>query len=48
MMYFFALNKIPISKIKQRNKIDGDSIYYLKEIVIPNPKTGPMQFAKTQ
>ena len=29
---------VPIGKIRQRNNIESDSIYYLKEIVIPNPK----------
>jgi hypothetical protein len=39
---------VPISKIKRRNQLDGDAIYYLKQVVIPNPKNVPEKQARTQ
>lgn len=32
---------VSIAKIKQRNKLESDSIYYLKEIVIPDSRVEP-------
>lgn len=32
---------VSIYKIKQRNKLESDSIYYLKEIIIPDPRVTP-------
>jgi hypothetical protein len=31
-----------MSKIRYRNHIDGDAIYHLKEIVIPDPRILPL------
>jgi hypothetical protein len=33
---------VPIGRIRQRNHIDGDYFYHLKEIIIPNPETMPL------
>lgn len=32
---------VSIYKLKQRNKLESDSIYYLKEIIIPDPRVTP-------
>lgn len=40
--------KVPIGKIKYRNHIDGDNIYHLKEIIIPNPQSVPEDKEKTE
>lgn len=32
---------VSIAKIKQRNKLESDSIYYLKEIIIPDSRVSP-------
>ncbi len=35
---------VPLQRIKQVNKIRSDSIYYIKELIIPNPKTKYKQY----
>ncbi len=39
---------MPIGKIKYRNHIDGDAIYHLKEIIIPDPQCIPEDKEKTE
>lgn len=39
---------MPIGKIKYRNHIEGDAIYHLKEIVIPNPQSIPESRERTE
>lgn len=40
--------KVPVGKIKYRNQIEGDAIYHLKIIIIPNPKVIPLEKEKTE
>ena len=39
---------MPIGQIKRRNHIEGDSIYHLKFIVIPDPKATPTNRERTE
>jgi hypothetical protein len=39
---------VPISKIRYRNQLDGDNIYHLKHIIIPDPLIIPMAKDKTE
>ena len=39
---------VPINKIKHRNSIEGDNIYHLKIIFIPNPNCIPTPKEKTE
>lgn len=39
---------MPISKIRHRNSIEGDSIYHLKILMIPDPQVEPRQKERTE
>ena len=38
----WRFRQVPISKIRLRNHIEGDCIYHLKEIMIPNATSTPV------